>query len=128
MDSRVHVGKQLHIIVKNASILFLGLIVVVLLWLGLNRPAKPSALIGRVTTSGGQAVPMAEVILLHSRASLSVSTLTNADGVYGILYLPVDSYSLQVRKTGFAPFVRSEVKLQAGQTVSINVVLAVDGP
>jgi hypothetical protein len=66
--------------------------------------------------------------LLQSRTSLSVSTLTNADGAYGILYLPVDSYSLEVRKTGFAPFVRPEVKLQAGQTVSINVVLAVDGP
>ncbi len=109
---------------KKISVLLFGSAFAALLWLGFDLvPVKASAIIGKVTTAGGQAVPQAEVTAFLFRGSLSVSSLTNGAGDYRIPYLPAGSYSLEVRKRGFAPFRKSTVELQALQTVSINAVL-----
>lgn len=114
---------------KNIPILLLGFVLAALVWLGVDLiPAKASVFVGKVTTAGGQAVSQAEVTALLFKGSLSVSVMTDGAGEYRIPYLPAGSYSLEVRKRGFAPFKKSAVKLQIRQTVSINAVLFPDGP
>ncbi len=110
---------------KSISILLLGFSLVALLWVAFKRtPVKTSALIGKVTTVGGQAVVQAEVTAFHVKGSVSVSALTNAAGEYSLLYLPAGSYSLEIRKMGFTPFKKLIMNLEARQTVSTNAVLA----
>jgi hypothetical protein len=110
---------------KSISILLLGFSLVALLWLAFKpTPVKTSALVGKVTTAGGQAVVQAEVTALHVKGSVSVSALTDAAGEYRLLYLPAGSYSLEIRKMGFIPFKKLIMNLEARQTVSTNAVLA----
>lgn len=114
---------------KNIFTLLLGSALAAVLWLAFDSiPVKASALAGKVTTPGGQAVLQAEVTALLFRGSLSVSAMTNGAGEYRIPYLPAGSYSLEVRKRGFATYRKSTVKLQPRQTVSINAVLFPAGP
>jgi hypothetical protein len=52
-----------------------------------------------------------------------VSAFTNTKGEFEIRYLPAGSYTLEIRKSGFAPVDKPGVNLQARQTVVIDAVL-----
>ena len=109
---------------KTISVLLLTLALAGLLWWSMgSRSLKASAVIGKVTTLGGRAVPQAEVTALEARGRVSVSALTNTKGEFEIRYLPAGSYSLEIRKSGFAPVDKPAMNLEARQTVSIDAVL-----
>jgi len=109
---------------KNIAILLLTLALAGLLWWSMGaRSLKASAVIGKVTTLGGRAVPQTEVTALEVRGRVSVSALTNTKGEFEIRYLPAGSYTLEIRKSGFAPVDKPGVNLQARQTVVIDAVL-----
>src|SRR5207247_586519 len=50
-------------------------------------------------------------------------TKTTDAGDYTIPYLPAGVYELNVAASGFAPYRQTEIKLETGQTVRVNVAL-----
>lgn len=109
---------------KNISIVLAILALAGLLWWSMGaRSLKASAVVGKVTTLGGRAVPQAEVTALEVRGRVSVSALTDTLGEFEIRYLPAGSYTLEIRKSGFTPVDKPGVNLQARQTAFINAVL-----
>lgn len=102
----------------------LALILISLNPLYLRGQAVASAEIsGVITDASGAAVPGAKVTATQMDTGLVRTTLTSSSGSYSLPNLPVGPYSLQVKATGFATYVRSGVLLQVSNNITLNVTL-----
>ncbi|MBK7926263.1 MAG: TonB-dependent receptor [Bryobacterales bacterium] len=80
---------------------------------------------GSVTDSSGAAVPGAKVAVRHVATNVSSATETTSSGDFTIPSLLVGTYELRVEKQGFKTSVRSELIINSGATVAVNVMLEV---
>jgi outer membrane receptor protein involved in Fe transport len=84
-----------------------------------------ASITGRVTDTSGAAVPSASVAVKNTGTSVSQDTLTDDQGRYSVLELPVGSYQLDVKKAGFQNSVRSGITLDVGSAPVIDMQLIV---
>jgi hypothetical protein len=80
---------------------------------------------GTVTDPTGAEVPRAKVEITNDNTGYKRSSQTDADGFYRFTLLPLGAYTVSVEGSGFAPQKLHIANLGAGQTVPINVTLAV---
>ena len=80
---------------------------------------------GSVTDSSGAAVPGAKVAVRQVATNVASASETTSSGDFTIPALPVGTYELRVEKQGFKTSVRSELILNSGATVAVNVTLEV---
>ena len=78
---------------------------------------------GVVRDSGGAVLADAAVVVTNVATGISVTTRTNADGIYTVPSLRPGEYSLAVERTGFTRTIRSGVTLQVAQVVRLDVTL-----
>ncbi len=78
---------------------------------------------GTVTDPHGALVVAARVTALHSSTNLRQSALTDTHGVYSFRELPIGSYTLTVEAPGFKKFDQTNILLDAGSQLLLDVAL-----
>ncbi len=82
-------------------------------------------IVGTVTDPSGAVVPSATVKLTDEATSQVREASSNAGGYYVFPSLPPATYTVSVQATGFSPALRKSVELQADQSATVNMTLAV---
>jgi hypothetical protein len=82
---------------------------------------------GRVTSEQGEALPGAEVVIVHTPSGTTVRSSTDAEGRYTARGLRVGGpYTVTVLRPGFEPETTENVFLQLNEVTSVNVDLAAE--
>src|SRR3954471_12876306 len=82
-------------------------------------------LTGTVKDATGAPVPAARIKIVNTATGVSVETISNESGLYRASSLVPAAYRLEVNLPGFDRLVRSGVSVEVGQTVSLDLTLAV---
>jgi hypothetical protein len=80
---------------------------------------------GNVLDSNGASIPGVKVTATAASTNLQIETVSNDTGAYAFPSLRADVYTLAVEKTGFKKLNRSNVQIQIGQRVDLNLTLEV---
>lgn len=81
---------------------------------------------GVVRDPSGSIVPNAKVVVSSVGRGDVRSVTTNGDGIFAAPSLPPGAgYKVTITASGFAPYVASDIDLQVGQNLNLNVSLAV---
>jgi Carboxypeptidase regulatory-like domain/TonB dependent receptor len=78
---------------------------------------------GIVTDPTGAVVPNAEVIALNKETNVETRTMTTDAGVYRMPYLPMGTYKISVRASGFQTSVADNITLRVAQTLTVDIKL-----
>ena len=84
-----------------------------------------TTLLGIVTDSTGASLPRAQITLTNSETNLVRNVTSEGDGAYRIEFLPVGTYTLEVRHEGFQAYVQKELVLTLNGNVRVDVRLQV---
>ena len=92
-----------------------------------NTSAQVSSgeLTGIVTDPKGGAIPSAKLTAASAERGISRITITGNDGAYRFALLPPGLYNVRVEAQGFATKVLEDVRVQVGETVTLNPTLEV---
>jgi len=77
---------------------------------------------GRINDPSEAAVPLAEVVVVHTDTRAERQALTNSDGLFTFPLLAPGGYQVTVRAQGFRPVTRP-VQLLVGQTMRVDLTL-----
>jgi carboxypeptidase family protein/TonB-dependent receptor-like protein len=103
------------------------LILVCLAWTSVaDAQIRSATLTGTVTDPQKAIVPGATVVVTNEGTNVSQELVTNDAGLFTAPLLPAGTYSITVTLTGFAPFKRSGIILNATETVRVPVELSVE--
>lgn len=97
-----------------------------LLFIALPSPAQfldQGALTGVVQDSSGAAVPGATVKLTSTETSLTLTTKTDASGVYVFSPIKIGHYSITVTAPGFSQTTQQNVTVDLGQRANVSITL-----
>ena len=104
----------------------LMLILVCLAWTSVaHAQIRSATLTGTVTDPQKAIVPGATVVVTNEGTNVSQELVTNDAGLFTAPLLPAGTYSVTVTLSGFAPFKRSGIILNATETVRVPVELSV---
>jgi Carboxypeptidase regulatory-like domain len=84
-----------------------------------------ASLQGTVTDAQGAVVPGASVTASNQATGVLRSALTDSAGYYQMAALPVGTYQVEARLTGFQPRVLKGIALEVARTAVVNVQLSV---
>ena len=104
----------------HAVIALLLLIALSVLALGQNTNGR---IIGTVTDTQGAAIAGAKVTITNTGTNVASDTVTNDEGYYQVLQLPVGSYTVSIEHQGFAKTVTAKTSLDISQSLRIDVHL-----
>jgi hypothetical protein len=82
-------------------------------------------LTGRVTDPSGAVVPGAEVTATQANTQVVTHSVTNDMGLYSIPNLPIGSYTIEFKASGFKTYVQEHVTISIGQVVKLDAALSV---
>src|SRR5690242_8389847 len=80
---------------------------------------------GTVTDASGGAVPSAAVSVTSPATGLSQSAITNTDGTFNVVYLPVGRYTVTVEKAGFKKSGVEDVQVLVNTSTRVDMKLQV---
>ena len=104
----------------------LMLILICLAWTSVaHAQIRSATLTGTVTDPQKAIVPGATVVVTNEGTNASQQLVTNEAGLFTAPLLPAGTYSVTVTLSGFAPFKRSGIILNATETVRVPVELSV---
>ncbi len=89
------------------------------------QTAGSATITGTVTDPTGSVVPGAAVTLRNTDTGIERKTETSDAGVYTAAFLQPGHYDVEVAKPGFTSVIRKELSLQVGQTLSVDLAMAV---
>jgi len=84
-------------------------------------------IIGTITDQQGAVIAGAKVTVINSATQVSRSAVTDKDGHFEILLLPIGSYKVSVEKEGFKRTLSSDQKLQINQSLRVDLSMQVGG-
>jgi hypothetical protein len=109
----------------RAAALLASLILVCLPEGAAAQQAATAALSGRVVDAAGAVVPGAEVTARNQGTGVKLSTDSNNEGLFVFPRLNPGDYEITVQAPGFSRYVRQNLTLAVGQTVTLEATLAV---
>src|SRR4051794_9116120 len=83
------------------------------------------AFFGTVTDSSGSSVPGAEVIATHLSTGLVKQTVTDVQGNFSLLALPIGKYSVAIKARGFKIWQVTDAELTVGDRNRLSPVLSI---
>jgi Carboxypeptidase regulatory-like domain len=86
---------------------------------------RSATLTGTVTDPQKGIVPGATVVITNEGTNVSQELITNDAGLFTAPLLPAGTYSVTVTLSGFAPFKRTGITLNATETVRVPIELTV---
>jgi hypothetical protein len=104
---------------RKAFVVFLCLMMVPFLTAQVTR--QNGVIKGTVVEADGTPVPGATVTALSPALMGSITSLTGPDGVYRLINLPPGIYSLTAELTGFKTVKREDIKVEIGQTYTVEL-------
>jgi len=113
----------------RVALLRFGLAVLVMAGLGSPALAQDfrGSIIGTVTDSTGAVLPGVTVTVTNTETGVAQNVVTDADGVYQVLYLNSGSYSVAAELSGFKKVVRANQQVRVGDVLRIDVSLEAGG-
>src|SRR5690242_12045760 len=103
--------------------------VILLLAAGLALPAAAQTvtgtILGLVTDPSGAVVPGAAVTATNQSTGFLRTVNTDPEGNYRITFLPLGTYRVEAKSSGFERMLRNGVNVQADQRVQVDFTLAV---
>jgi hypothetical protein len=78
---------------------------------------------GTVKDASGAVIPNATVDATNVNTGVSVKVATNTRGFYSLSDLPVGQYSVAIGKTGFKPYQRTGIDVDANSALTVDAVL-----
>jgi hypothetical protein len=100
-----------------------GALLVVLMASNFAYAQATAAINGRVTDQAGAVLPGANVTVTNAATGVSRETVANAEGLYTVPALTAGTYNVKAQLTGFTAFVRNNVELPTGSTLSVDAQL-----
>jgi hypothetical protein len=82
---------------------------------------------GVVSDPSGSVIPGATVTAVSEGTSLTRTAVSNSDGAYSLVNLPIGTYTLTFTRDGFAPEKFPGIVVQADRTVTLPASLKVGG-
>ncbi|MBI4443796.1 MAG: TonB-dependent receptor [Acidobacteria bacterium] len=112
-------------VIRRRYALEIALLTVVVLLPGkaLCAQAPSGALRGTVRAQQGSPIAGAAVAVRNLETGESKAASSNADGQFEILRLEPGSYEMEVSREGFVPHQEKNVRLSAGQSVTLELAL-----
>jgi hypothetical protein len=89
------------------------------------QTAGTASIQGSVTDSTGAAIPGAKITLVDVATQVTKNTTSGGNGLYSFPNLAVGTYSLEVAETGFRTYRQTNIVLEVGSSIAINVPMAV---
>ncbi|HTD43866.1 MAG TPA: carboxypeptidase regulatory-like domain-containing protein, partial [Bryobacteraceae bacterium] len=80
---------------------------------------------GTLTDPNGGVIPNAMVVLRNTDTGTERPIATSAAGIYVAQFLPPGHYQITASKTGFARVVRTDLTLQVGQTLAVDLAMPI---
>jgi len=80
---------------------------------------------GTLTDSTGGVVPTVSVSVRNTNTNTERTLVTNADGIYVAPFMQPGPYEITANKAGFGKIVRTNLTLQVGQTLTVDITLPV---
>lgn len=96
-----------------------------LLLAGATRAATSGSISGTVTDRTGAVIAKAKVILRDTDKGTEQSLETNDAGFYAFTFLPVGTYSIEIRSDGFQPYSVTGLVIDIGSALHVDAVLDV---
>lgn len=81
--------------------------------------------IGTVSDAQGAVVPDAKVSVTNTATGITSTTVTNANGYYEVLALPIGPYKVSVEKSGFRIVATGARQLQINESLRFDVTVVV---
>jgi hypothetical protein len=108
----------------RALILFLGALLV-LPWLAISVWAGVGGSIsGTVTDATGGVIPKASVTATNTATGIRQTVITDDKGFYSFPSLPIGHYDLEIESTGFKPYRRTGVVIDANTALTVDATMA----
>jgi hypothetical protein len=111
--------------VKAAARLMFVLMLAIFYGGGAYAQEASASLRGTVTDGTGAVVSGARVTALKTETGLQRTAVSDAQGAYVLLALPVGHYHLEVQADGFKKYVQEGISLDVNQTATIAIHLSV---
>jgi len=102
-----------------------GVLCLALLAVPLAAQDARGTIVGRVTDATSATVPGAEVRVTNVATGVAGSAKANDAGNYSLPYLVPGFYTVTSENPGFRKFVRENVQIRVGETVELNIQMAV---
>src|SRR5580693_8581861 len=100
-----------------------------LVWRAGTRAQEISAgIYGTVTDESGGMVSGAKVTAINTDTGLQRATVSNTQGAYVLVELPVGHYRVEAEAQGFKKYVQEGISLDVNQTAAVAVRLEVGIP
>jgi hypothetical protein len=114
---------------KHASVVLLAiaLVLAAVAESAAQSQATTGLIEGTVSDSSGARLPGVTVTLVNTQTNFTRELVTDNDGRFRGLLLPLGTYKITVALTGFSSAVIEDVELAVGQTLNIPIVLQVAG-
>src|SRR5690348_11707079 len=84
-----------------------------------------SEIAGRVTDEQGAVLPGANIVITNEATGVFREVVSGPEGTYFVSQLIPGRYRISAKLTGFRPVERAGLQLQVGNTLTINLALAV---
>src|SRR5690242_12636888 len=104
--------------------LLVVLFLVLVLALPANAQTFRGAINGTVTDPSGASVPSATVKATDAATNIEHATVTTGDGQYSFQDLPVGTYKISVKATGFPDFNIDNIRVVAGAIYTLSIKLS----
>src|ERR1700676_4371901 len=92
---------------------------------GASAQEASASLRGTVTDGSGAVVPGAQVTAIKTETGLQRTAVSDAQGAYVLLALPVGHYRLETSAKGFKKYVQEGISLDVNQTGTVTIRLTV---
>ncbi|MFZ0320763.1 MAG: carboxypeptidase regulatory-like domain-containing protein [Candidatus Sulfotelmatobacter sp.] len=102
-----------------------GGLCVLLCLLGCALAGVTGSISGTIKDQSGGAIEKASVTVVNSGTAVRQSRATDERGAYSFPVLPVGNYTLEVNYSGFRPYLRTGIALDANSSLVLDIVLQV---
>jgi hypothetical protein len=110
---------------RLALVVWVFLVSCLVLPAGIYAQQTLGGITGQVTDASGAAVAGATVTVVGEQTGLTRTTKTNGEGVYTLVNLPIEQYTITVTNQGYETQKYPGIPVQADRTVTLNAALKV---
>lgn len=114
-------------LMKSGILLSLTFFCALILSLNINAQTITATISGTVTDANGAIIPGASVTVTSKETGLSKTSTSNSEGRYVVTFLQPGAYDIKIEKQGFADQNITSLKLEIGQSATLDTSLQVSG-
>jgi hypothetical protein len=101
-------------------LLALGLLCGIVFTTPANADELYASIRGTVTDQSGAVVPDVNVTAINEATGVSKAVVSNRDGAFSFLQLPIGDYDVKIEKSGFKSYTAKHIHLDVNQVFALN--------